>query len=296
MVILVVGLIQPIAAADSLTAPEQPTVETTQNISTEAQPTESVEPETAEQVAEEPAGPFVLVNGKIAEQAAPFEYNGCIYVTLRFVTEAIRPDAVVSWVYDHASITAEGLNITAYPNRTYIEANGRYLYLPYGVRSENGRMVVPLNVLAKALDAKVDFKSDDGNFHVTTGSGAIVPGDEYYDEDALYWMSHIIHAESGNQSLKGMIAVGNVVLNRVENPLFPNTIYGVIFQKNQFTPARTGTIQLTPNSNSIIAAKLCLDGAEVLPDALWFNRANLTSWASRNRPYIATIGSHAFYA
>ena len=61
--------------------------------------------------------------------------------------------------------------------------------------------------------------------------------------------------------MEGKIAVGNVVLNRVNDPRFPNTVYGVVFQRNQFTPAMTGTINRTPNESSVIAAKLCLEGA-----------------------------------
>ena len=111
-------------------------------------------------------------------------------------------------------------------------------------------------------------------------------------------LSRIIYAESGNQSLDGKIAVGNVVLNRVASPRFPNTVYEVIFQRNQFTPAMTGSINRTPSAESVIAAKLCLDGANTAGDALYFVNPNMSpySWASRNRPYVATIGAHAFFA
>ena len=59
-----------------------------------------------------------------------------------------------------------------------------------------------------------------------------------------------------------------------------------------------GTIYSTPNAESVIAAKLCLDGANTVGDALYFvnPRATPGSWASRNRPYVATIGAHAFFA
>ena len=120
-------------------------------------------------------------------------------------------------------------------------------------------------------------------------------GETFYQEDELYWLSHIIYAESGNQPMAGRIAVGNVIMNRVEDSRFPNTIYGVIFQKNQFSPAQSGSIYREPSEESIIAAKLVLDGAEVMEDALYFNRAGLSCWASRNRSLIATIGNHSFY-
>ena len=114
----------------------------------------------------------------------------------------------------------------------------------------------------------------------------------------LSWLSRIIYAESGNQPLAGKIAVGNVVLNRVNSPAFPNSVYAVVFQQSQFTPVMNGTIYSTPNAESVIAAKLCLDGANTVGDALYFvnPRATPGSWASRNRPHVATIGAHAFFA
>ncbi len=241
-------------------------------------------------------GPYVLVDGVVVEDADPTVYGQTTYVSLRSVTMALRPDAVVTWEGDHASVTADGLTITIYPEMCYFVANGRYLYLPQGVCFENNNTMLPVRALAQALGAQVQWNPSDGNIYITSGTGAIVSGDEYYDSDSLYWLSRIISAESGNQPLAGKIGVGNVILNRVKSSLFPNTVYGVIFQKNQFTPASNGSIYRDPNAESVIAAKLCLDGAEVLSSALWFNRAGSSSWASRNKSYVATIGAHSFYA
>ena len=117
-------------------------------------------------------------------------------------------------------------------------------------------------------------------------------GDEAYDSDALYWLSHIIYCESGNQPLAGKVAVGNVVMNRVADPRFPNTIYDVLFQKNQFSPVSSGSIRREPNWDSVVAAKLVLDGAKVT-DALFFN--GVRARAPKGRAYVTTIGDHAFY-
>lgn len=249
-----------------------------------------------QQITTIPEGPCVLLDGAVIESADPFIYEQTTYVSLRSVTMALRPDAVVAWESDHAVVTADGLSITAYPNKKYMVANGRYLYLPYGVRFENNCIMVPVRELAKALGAQVWWNPDDSNVYITSGTGAIVSGDEFYNSDSVYWLSRIIFAESGNQSLEGKIGVGNVILNRVNSPSFPNTIYGVIFQSNQFTPASSGSIYKDPNTDSIIAAKLCLDGAVLLPSALWFNRTSCNSWAARHKSCVATIGAHSFYA
>lgn len=242
-----------------------------------------------------PAAPALYVNDTIVGESALVYRNEIPYVALRYVTMALRPDATVTWTGEYARITAEGLEITVDPDLNYVVCNGRYLYLPDGVFYENGLIRIPAQTMAKIFDAEYSLDPVTNNIELTTGTGSLVSGSEFYNKDDLYWLSHIIYAESGNQPLEGKIAVGNVVLNRVEDPIFPNSIYGVIFQKNQFSPVKNGTINLTPNEESVLAAKLCLDGAVVLPTALWFNSAKSNSWASRHKTYITTIGGHAFY-
>ena len=157
---------------------------------------------------------------------------------------------------------------------------------------------VGLDTLAAALGANVAWDPTGNAVVITAGSGPITSGDLAYQSDVVYWLSHIINAESGNQPLAGKIAVGNVVLNRVASSLFPDTVYEVIHQRNQFTPVTNGSINLTPNTESVAAAKLCLDGANTIGNALYFinPRSAPNSWAARNRSYVATIGAHAFFA
>ena len=76
------------------------------------------------------------------------------------------------------------------------------------------------------------------------------------------------------------MAVGNVVMNRVKHPSFPSTIEGVLAQKNQFTTYWSGHIgRSSPNAESVIAAKLVLDGGvvEEVKNALYFDSA-ASSW------------------
>ena len=82
------------------------------------------------------------------------------------------------------------------------------------------------------------------------------------------------------------------------DPRFPGTVKDVIFQSNQFTPVRNGSIYRNPSNESVIAAKLCLEGANTVGSSLYFvnPRVSPNSWASRNRPHVATIGAHAFFA
>ena len=236
------------------------------------------------------------VNGVYTAQSLNMStHNQTTYVSLREMVQAVRPGIYVEWNGTRAMVWAENLHLTATPGDCYITANGRYLYVPEGVKLENGAVMVPVRVLAKALDATVTWNADSG-IAITTGSGALKPAEQFYNSDDLYWLSHIISAESGNQTLVGQIAVGNVIMNRVAANNCPNTIKGVIFQRGQFQPVQNGSVYNTPYPISVIAAKLVLDGAVAIDNAMFFCQSRLGGWMARSRPYVTTIGAHAFYA
>lgn len=196
--------------------------------------------------------------------------------------------------------TPDTLSMTARAGEQYVEANGRYFYVEDGIRETDGRVLLPVRTLARALNLSVSYDADQDLVLLSSkpNAGYVVDSADHYNEEDLYWLSRVIHAESGNQSLEGQIAVGNVVMNRVRSKLFPNTIHEVLAQKNQFSTYRSGAIQKnTPGEDSVIAAKLVLDGAEVVPTALFFNVKSMkNSYAARTRDYVCTIGNHAFYA
>ncbi len=239
----------------------------------------------------------VRVNGAAMTQDPMVTYiNGVAYVAIRPVAQALDAEVETMWDGKTATLVHWGLvSLTATPGMTYVVANDRYLYVPGKVAAQNGAVMLPLDTLCKVFDATC-ISHADGTFDLFTGSGAITYGGQFYNSDDLYWLSRIINAESGNQPLSGKIAVGNVVLNRTKDSRFPSTVKGVVCQKSQFTPVSNGTINLTPNAESVIAAKLCLDGAVSLENVLYFNRAGLRCWASNHRPFVATISGHSFYA
>lgn len=86
-----------------------------------------------------------------------------------------------------------------------------------------------------------------------------------YSQDDLYVLSHIIYAEAGNQSDECQLAVGSVVLNRVKSNNFPNTIYGVVFQKGQYSPTWNGAYYKEPSDRAIKNAKYLLENGSVIP-------------------------------
>lgn len=115
-------------------------------------------------------------------------------------------------------------------------------------------------------------------------------------EEDVRLLAKIINAEAGNQPYKGKLAVGNVVLNRVGSPGFPNTIRKVIYQKGQFSPVANGAINKKPNEESIKAAKEVLAGSRVVDgDVLFFYNPKISrsSWMSK-RKVVTKIGGHVF--
>lgn len=226
--------------------------------------------------------------------------NGSTYVPLREITQVLKPEAKISWEQGSAVVSSGNLQLTAAPGKTYIEANGRFLFTKDGVKLEGGRTLVPLRALAQALGATVSWDGAAATATVYPGSGTILHGDDFYDADELYWLSRIISSESRGEPLSGKIAVGNVVLNRMRSQEFPNTIYGVIFDDRwggQFEPVRNASIYAAPTEESIMAAKLVLDGAETAGESLYFLAPALTNnhWMMENRTYVTTIGCHWFY-
>ncbi len=206
---------------------------------------------------------------------------------------------VLKWDEDSQSALAifREFAIDATAGASYITANGRCLYVAGGCQVVDETLMVPVSVIAAALDAYVQTDPEENTVSISSGSGMIESGDDFYDSDDLYWLARIIWAEAGSESFLGKIAVGNVVMNRVNRGGFPNTVYGVVFDTNcgvQFEPILNGTIYNTPTSDCYAAAKLALEGADPVGDCLFF--ASISNcWAAYNRPYYGMIGRHYFY-
>ena len=225
------------------------------------------------------------------------------YVPLRAFVEELDENAEFSWSDEKqtAMVYSSGMEIKVKQDAKYIVANGRYLYLGGGtVRNENGSLMLPIRPLGKAFGVDVDWDSDRDCVLVTGSVNPIAPGWSFYNEESVYWLSHIVYAEAGCEPLEGKIAVAQVVLNRKACRLWPNTIYGVIFDDRagvQFSPTANGSIYQEPSEESVIAAKMALDGADVVADCCYFLNPDISSdgWFERNCSYYTTIGSHKFY-
>ena len=108
-------------------------------------------------------------------------------------------------------------------------------------------------------------------------------------------LARCIYAEARGESYTGQVAVGAVILNRVKSSQFPNTISGVIYQKNAFTAVSDGQINLTPDATAMNAAKDAVNGWDPTYGCLYYyNPAVATSKWIFSRETVTVIGKHVF--
>lgn len=245
---------------------------------------------------------FVRINGKNLFHGEIFTKNGVTFVPLfRFASWLGNFQNKYDWKSRTATVTGENLKISAREGTLYIEANGRYFYTEEEILIRNGEMFVPIKPIVKALNSYVSYNSSLSAYVVSSGDTRLLKtGAQVYNADDIYWLAKIISAEAEGEPMKGKIAVGNVILNRVRSKSFPNTIYGVIFDKKhgvQFAPTANGRIYKTADAESIIAAKMCYEGYSLSSEILYFLNpsASSSNWIANNRPYAFTIKNHYFY-
>lgn len=244
--------------------------------------------------------PSLLINGvPMGAEAMSTLWNNTTYVSLRAVSTALDNTVDVKWENGVAYVSTRELMLSAQPGEDHIIVNEKQIPIPDRVKLIEGRTLIPVRILADAFGASTYWNESNHQIMLTTNKAEQTPENDY-NEDELFWLSRIISAESQGEPLHGKIAVGNVVLNRVKSQDFPNTIYDVIFDARwggQFEPVRNGTIYNPPTEESVLAAKLCLDGSNVVGDCLYFLAPALAQnfWVPQNRVFFTTIGCHDFY-
>jgi N-acetylmuramoyl-L-alanine amidase len=121
-----------------------------------------------------------------------------------------------------------------------------------------------------------------------------------YSKQEYEWLARIIEAEAEDEPYLGKVAVGSVIINRLQDDWFPDSIQGVIFQKSkkvyQFSPIGNGRFnRVKPSKDSYKAATDALNGVDPTDGALYFFNPKLTSdkWI-RTRTVAKNIGQHRF--
>lgn len=110
-------------------------------------------------------------------------------------------------------------------------------------------------------------------------------------------MARAINGEARGEPYEGQVAVGAVILNRVKDSRFPNSISGVIYQAGAFTAVADGQINASIDEGSTVykAAQDALNGWDPTGGCVYyFNPDTATNGWIWSRPHVITIGKHRF--
>ena len=140
---------------------------------------------------------------------------------------------------------------------------------------------------AKALGLTLSGSSSSGSSGGSSSSNA---------SGNLYLLARLVYGEARGEPYKGQVAVAAVVLNRVKSSKFPNTIAGVIYQSGAFDAVADGQINLTPDEQSLRAARDAMNGWDPTNGCLYYyNPAKTTNQWMLSKPVLLRIGNHSFF-
>lgn len=108
-------------------------------------------------------------------------------------------------------------------------------------------------------------------------------------------LAQLVHAEADGEPFEGKVKVAQVVLNRVKDPRFPDTVKAVIEQPGQFTPVATGAIHNTPAPSDYEAVDRALATENRTDGSLYFYNPKIAKTrVFNNMTTTAVIGHHVF--
>ena len=127
------------------------------------------------------------------------------------------------------------------------------------------------------------------------GLDSAQPSSSQYSSSDVYLLAKVIAAEARGESYTGQVAVGAVILNRVESSSFPDTVSGVVYQKGAFSCVTDSNWKVEPTAEARKAAQDAINGWDPSGGALYYyNPAKTSNKWIRTRPVITTIGAHVF--
>ena len=116
-----------------------------------------------------------------------------------------------------------------------------------------------------------------------------------YRESEVTLLARLVNGEARGEPYIGQVAVAAVVLNRVKDPAFPNTISGVIFQQGAFDAVWDGQFDLEPGASAYRAARDALNGWDPTNGCVYYyNPSTATNEWIWTRQVQLSIGRHDF--
>lgn len=242
----------------------------------------------------------ILTSGSVAEFVKRTEYISMIASYDRKMVESY--DELVETIASKSeSLSAKKQQLSAY-NETLSKKQDELDDLVDNAGSEYAAKkgeTSAAQMTADELDAKIkeleqanvalDAQIAQAQFELAQQLGGDINDTEgaltnYSDAD-LKLLAGIIQAEAGGETTEGKLAVGSVVMNRVMSSRFPNTISGVVYQPNQFTPTRNGVLAVIlengPRDDCYAVARRVLAGERNVSYCFFW-----ATWYANQNPWI----------
>ncbi|MGI8348881.1 cell wall hydrolase [Niallia circulans] len=161
--------------------------------------------------------------------------------------------------------------------------SGSYIYIPSIANAETISKEETTTVATRkfAVDKKENVKASDESADITNNEKKL--------------LARLVHAEAKGEPFAGKVAVADVVLNRLDDKQFPDTVESVIYEKNAFQPVQNGSIDKAADKESMEAVEEALNNGKENKELLYFyNPDTATSDWIFTRQVIKHIGNHAF--
>ena len=177
----------------------------------------------------------------------------------------------------------------------------------------NKMMVTPVYQMKVDEAYIADGKSSTAGILSMAASGQRVVDYNVIEKEALYQLDEkeydillrIVEAEAGGEDENGKLLVANVVLNRLNNSKFPDSIKDVVFQKSkgvtQFSPVSNGRYwSVTVSDETVNAVDRALEGDDISQGALYFAARRYADnsrmrWFDEKLTFLFKYGGHEFF-
>lgn len=218
----------------------------------------------------------------------PFISEERAYIPLRHAAQLFH--SAIAWDQQLDVIRIESLPLYTAEDSETLEQIGEQFDVPVDLlRERNPELDEPLKAGDTVKVVIPDMMKDQTEI---TWTMLLLP--HQYEEYML--LAKIIQVESGYESYEAQLAVGSVIMNRVNDARFPDSIRGVIYSPGQFPPATNGLLDKSePRANALRAAQAVLSGEINVEGALYFYNPRVTSgsfWKSLT--LVDEIDSHRF--
>lgn len=252
----------------------------------------------------------VVWDGEVIDTGtSALKKEGRAFLPVRWIEN--YTDAELEWREDTEQLrvkTVAGDIVTFYIGTAKLYWKGQNYYMDVDSFIHNDRIYLPVRYIAGIVNLDVEWNNDEQQLHISTNeeeSEVVITAsteppvkeeEPEISEEDLMLLAKIIDAESGWEPYEGQVAVGSVIINRVNHESFPNTLRDVIYAPGQFGPVRTGKIdQIEPDEDALRAAEQVLKGEELLEDALYFYNPKRDSGRFfQTLTKVKDIGNHRF--